>query len=53
MYIAQYDVAVLMEGMRVARRFASAPALRKRLLSGLEVRDTTIPYPQDSDEYLR
>ena len=51
--MSQYDVAVLMHGMKVARQFASTPTMRARLASDTEVPDSTIKHPPTSDDYLR
>ena len=42
-----------MHGMKVARQFASTPAMRARLASDTEVPDSTIKHPPTSDDYLR
>ena len=45
-------MAVLMDGMKMARRFASTPAMRQYLTRDVEVPDTTIPHAPSSDAYL-
>ena len=46
----QYDLAQLVDGLKLNRKIAKASPMAEKIRA--EMIDTTIPHPPDSDEYL-